>query len=648
MVGSILNVDPAENVPGLYGHVYRYADAAAVERDEYEIIHTFTAQTKATTVLLEKTGIYCADLFAGDPNACGEIIHYGFYFAIAENEDYKPSVNLEMLSSADRHVMLKTSGYAVNFATAGGGSYVFMFPTTSDGYASALEFSEAIEYRFIEEYTDSNGAKYYYYKAHGTSGLKERFDSKVELYAAVINYAKDNVNITYTNNTEAYATMTMDEAVANIENTSIKNDVKVCIDSQTRDKLVSNDIILNGYEFYQVAEYETSSVTATSEDGKIYTIPYGVALDTVLPGTGRYLISETNWGGTINYYANYLADGDVTGSISYVAYKNYEEFSGKINSSTQNAIEANAITLVSANDKYDTQSIVTIARVGERKNMLLSEVNGYTISEPGTYHIIITNRCGYTTTATVKITPAPEIAIKFSDNEQWNRTVKYGEALGELPMAERYGYVFLGWKVNGELVTSTTKCTWAHEVVLTPCFEPRAVTIIFNYFGGYSMVTANYGETVKLPECEDISGFQFGYWALDGSEIDSLSVNTLDTIVLVANYYEYNEETQDVSDVAYAAYDLAPKSAQRPPKSSETTNDECEAPNTSGDLSADTESAAEEIESADSEVNDAIESNAEDSTDESSDNIGLIILIACICALALIAIVIAIIRRIYW
>ncbi len=647
MVGTTLNITPVANVPGLCGHIYRYEDTTAVDADEYEIIHTFTSQTEATTITLDQTGIYCADLFAGDPNACGEIIHYGFYLIVVDNEDYKPTVNLEMLTSADRHVMLKTSGYAVNFVTAGGGSYVFMFPATSEGYEAALEFSETIEYRFIEEYTDTNGNKYYYYKAHGTSGLKERFDSKVELYAAVTNYAKANVNLTYTNNTEAYATMTMDEAIANIENTSIRNDIKVCIDSQTRDNLVAEDIILNGYVFYQAAVYESSSVTATAEDGTVYTIPYGTAIEAVLPGTGKYLICESNWHGSNSYYVTYIAN-EVTGSIFYVAYKDYAEFSGKIDSSVDTVIEANTITLVSAEDKYDTQSIVTISRVGERKNMLLSEVDGYTISEPGTYSITITNRCGFTTTTTVKLIEAPMTEVKFAENEQWNRAVKFGEALGELPEAECYGKIFLGWMVDGELATPSTVCTWTDEVTLTPCFEAKAVTVIMNYFGGYSTITAKYGETIDLTAGENISGYHFGYWSLEGEEIEQLTVDTLDTIVLVANYYEYNEGTQQMYSTSYTAYEITTLATQCPSSNVETSTDEYEDTHTFNDVIFGVELNMDESDNTRSEVNNTVNVNADDADSNEDSNNGstvMIVIAVSICAVAVLGAVVAIIKK---
>lgn len=643
MVGSALNVTPAPNVPGLCGYIYRYADATAVEADEYEIIHAFASQTEATTITLDRIGIYCADLFVGDPNACGEIIHYGFYLVVVDNEEYKPTVNLEMLTSAKRHVMLKTSGYAVNFATAGGGSYIFMFEANAEGYEEALAFSEAIEYRFIEDYTDTNGNKYYYYKAHGTSGLKERFDSKVELYAAITNYAKANVNLIYTNNTEAYATMTMDEAVDKIEKTSIKNDIKVCIDSRIRDNFVTDDIILNGYVFYQAAVYESSSVTAIAEDGTVYTIPYDTPVETVLPGTGKYLICETNWHGTNSYYATYIAAGEVTGSISYIAHKDFTEFYGKISSSAGAVIEANSITLVSAEDKYDSQSIVTISRTGERKNMLLTEVNGYTISEPGTYSITITNRCGFTTTTTVKLTEAPRTEVKFAGNEQWNRSVKYGETLGELPEAECYGKVFLGWMVDGELVTSSTLCTWADEVILTPWFEAKAVTVIMNYFGGYSTITTRYGETVNLHAGEDISGYNFGYWSLEGEEIKQLSVDTLDTIVLVANYYKYNEVTQKISHTSYTAYEINSLVAQHPSDEFEEKNGSSDSDFITG-IDSDTTP-----DNADLGLNDGNGSDITETTnfEEDSNNASAIIIVVAVsvCAVAAIGTVVAIIKK---
>lgn len=624
MVGTQLNVTPAKNVPGLCGHVYKYKDASDLETNSYEIIHTFSSQREIASITLSEPGIYCADLFAGDPNACGDIIHYSFYIVVIDNENYSPTVNYEMLTSADRHVMLKTSSYAVNYSTAGGGAYVFMFDATDEGYEAALQFSEEIEYRFIEEY-DLDDKKYYYYKAHGTSGLKTRFDSKVELYAAVAGYAKDNVNLIYTNNTEAYATMTLDEAIANIENTSIRSDIKVCIDPQTRDKMVAEDIILNGYKFYQAADYESSSITATAEDGTIYNIPYNTAVESILPKTGRYFICESNWNASNTYYVTYIADEDVTGSISYVAYKNYTSSDGKIDSSSTE-IEANSITLVSGEDKYDSQSIVTISRVGERKNMLLSEINNYTISDPGTYSITMTNRCGYTTSTTIKLTEAPKTTVRFAENTQWNRTIKYGEALGKLPEAERFGYVFLGWMADGELVTPSTICTWTNEVVLTPLFESEAVTVILNYFGGYSIINGKYGETIELPAGEDISGFRFGFWSLDGTSVEDLTIDTLDPIVLVANYYEGNYTMCEKPSTSFTADKIvALQATATPPITDSSSNDESgDIVSSSGDDSHEVIGSYEDDSAADNTSNDADGSpNLDFETKSELDNVTL-------------------------
>ena len=276
--------------------------------------------------------------------------------------------------------------------------------------------------------------------------------------------------------------------------------------------------------------------------------------------------------------------------------------------------------------------------------MLLSEVDGYTISEPGTYSITITNRCGFTTTTTVKLTEAPKTEVKFANNEQWNRTVKFGETLGELPEAECYGKVFLGWMVNGELVTPSTVCTWADEVTLTPWFEAKAVTVIMNYFGGYSTISAKYGETVALPAAENINGYHFGYWSLNGEEIEELVVDTLDTIVLVANYYEYNEVTQKMYSTAYTAYEITPLAAQRPSNNGETSTDESE----TDDVFFGTESGTIQSDNTHSEANNTVNFNAEGTdTDDGSNNGSTVMIIVAvsICAVAALGAVVAIIKK---
>lgn len=403
MVGTAISISPEENLPGLYGNIFKFSDSTAVAEDKGEVLHTFVSQTTDISITLNEPGIYAADLYVGDPNAGGNTIHYTFCFAVTNNPEYKPMVNYEMLTSADRHIMLKSVCYAVNFATTSGGSYIFVFPATSSGYDAALEFAEKIEYRFIEEFTDNNGITYYYYKGHSSSWLKTRFDSKVELYQAIRTYAEDNVHIIYTNANESYATMSLDEAIDNIENCSIKNDIKVCLETMS-DELVSEDIIINGYKFYQIAPFESSSIIATGEDGVVYNIPYDTNIEEILPFTGKYLICESNWFASHSYYVTYIAANDITGTVSFKASKDHSEFYGTISSGSNSVIEANSITLICGEDKYDSQTIVTVSCLGKRTNMLLSELKEYTLSEPGTYTVTLTNRCGNELTTTLIIT----------------------------------------------------------------------------------------------------------------------------------------------------------------------------------------------------------------------------------------------------
>lgn len=559
MVGTTLNLSPRPFIPGLYGGIYRYHDTAALERDEYTTVCVFDGQTNAEIIRLDEEGIYCADLYVGNPTASGECIHYTFFLQVVNRPNYQPSVNKELLTSQDRKFNLKTAGYAVNFSTAGGGSYIFMFPYTPEGKDEALRFSEQIEYRFIEEYTDStNGKKFYYYKAHGTSGLKIRFDSKVELYSEIINYATANVNPTYRNPTEGYATMTLDEAVENIENTSIRNDVRVCIDSDTRDKLTAETII-NGYSFFQPAPYEVDCVTATSSNGKIYNIPFDTPIENILPATGKYVITESNWNSSTSYSVTYFAKGDITASLSFAAYKDYSEFSGKISSSNSaKTIEANSIRLVSGSDPYDSQTLVSIVTTGKRVDMTLGEVNNYAITEPGNYTITLTNRVGNTVSVTVKLTEAPKTQVKFDGYSKYNRKVKVGEALGELPVVEKEGYTFEGWLVDGQLVTASTVCNWKQEVVLTPWFEPQTTEVVLSYFNGYQVIKAKFGSSVNLPAVENIEDFfVFAYWSIDEQPISQLRIDNIKTYVLVAKYFRVDDNNNPITDVAYSADEIS-------------------------------------------------------------------------------------------
>ena len=546
MVGTTLNVSPKNCLPGLYGSIYHYEDGKAIENNAYETVKSFAGQKSACTLTLDKVGIYCADLYSSNPSACGEVVYYTFYFVVVDDPEYAPKINKELLFSADRPTSVKTKNYSVNFQTAGGGSYIFVFDATEEGYKKALEFSESIEYRYIEEFTDKNGKKYYYYKGHGTSGLKERFDSKVEMYAALSQYAVDNVNVAYINNTEAYAVMSFDEALKNIENTSIKNDVRVCISDEVRSSLVAEDIILNGYRFYQAAEYECSRVTATGEDGNVYEIPFDTPVEQVLKRTGRYLITEYNWNSTTSYYGVVFENNSVTGEIGYTLTKDFVEDNGVISSSTSDVILANSITLTGGHDRYDSQALVEITGVGYRQVMLLSELDGFVLDELGKYTVSIINRCAYKHSVEIEIVEISKVQVYFEGYEDSNLTIELGEELGDrLPDVEKVGYVFVGWFDNGNMVDGSTSYKEIKKVVLKPVFEAKDVTIMFNSFGKTEMQTVKFDSEIQLPAAEGIEGFEFVGWELDGECIDTLNVSTEGTIVLVAKY----EKQQPISSI---------------------------------------------------------------------------------------------------
>ena len=165
-----------------------------------------------------------------------------------------------------------------------------------------------------------------------------------------------------------------------------------------------------------------------------------------------------------------------------------------------------------------------------------------------------------------------------------------------------------------------------------------------NYFGGYSTISAKYGEAIALPAAENISGYHFGYWALNGEEIEELVVDTLDTIVLVANYFEYNEVTQKTYSTTYTAYEITPLAAQRPSNNGETSTDEPD----SDDVLFGAESGMVQSDNTHSEANNTVNFNAEGATTEEDSNNGstvMIVVAVSICAVAVLGTAVAIIKK---
>lgn len=395
--GSVLRIN-ANNpaLPPLYGALYGVKNNQFDEKP----VMTFGSDSFKEPIFINEDNIYCLDLYVGLLESAGQKINYRFYFKIVNRPDYQPTVNYNFLTSASRKINLSLKAYAVNFATTLGGSYVFLFPATLTGYQEASDFAYNMEKRFVQTFTEQNNVIYYYYRG-------VRYDSKIELYQVLSENAEDSVYLSYINPSEEYGIEVINESkLANIESTVLERDVRVCTSERVRNELLASDILLNGFAFTQVADFESESVTIVDDTGKEINVPYNKPIDEILDKTGNYTIKEKNWNRTIEYSANFIAKDDNTAEVNFALYNGETKSIYSLNKSNDlESFSADRLVFSKSNDVYDSQTIVIISGLGFRQTCLVSELGGkvYHLTQQGTYKIEIINRLGYSYSFNVEI-----------------------------------------------------------------------------------------------------------------------------------------------------------------------------------------------------------------------------------------------------
>ncbi len=378
----------SEFLPALYGSLSYFADEKAVNDGDAVItkwngFHKFDGE-------LKKNGYYAFEFTTGDVNdGNGDIACFSFLLKVQDKGSYAPTVNKQLLTSSERNINLNRTFFSVPVYSAGGGAYVFCFKDLK----TAEDFSYQSELRFVEDFYAKDGL--YFYKGEN-GNVKVPYNSKVELYDAVRKISKQNVSYATIDNTLQYGVMSLEEAIKNVENTSIKNDIYVVNSIQERDNLRSVDVILNGFKFTQAADYEVNKVVAKNVDtGEEITIPFEIVVDSVLPEkTAKYEITEYNWAGSNSYIVNFVTGNTAKINVSYTTTDGYA--SAKVDANNTVTINAkNEVKFIESIDEYDSETIVTISKLGYIKVLSLKDLAEKYLDEEGEYTITIKSRANY-------------------------------------------------------------------------------------------------------------------------------------------------------------------------------------------------------------------------------------------------------------
>lgn len=412
-LGKRVSISPKDAyLPGLYGRLVHYADYQAIAKDEHTIVTEFEGLVEPYSTTLDEEGIYVLDCYSSNPNvSSGDLVHYTFCLLIRDPSEYAPSVNYNLLTSAARNVLFSRKVLAVSLKTGGGGAFVYCFPFSDAYYDLAYSVAESIEMLSVEEYED--GA-YYYYK-HTGSNTKQRYTTKHQLFNAISSFAKQNVCALYLESDVEYLAQPADaDTLRDLASQSIRHDVCVVTDETIKKAIQADELYVNDFAFTQVGEFESNVVMALDEALCVHHIPYGVVLDTLFDATQRLRITETNLLGSRVYDVIYYRPDDNMAQIVMTAdgVETVLDF--------DNGLEANSVSIASAGDAYDSQSIIAIeTEDGTREVMLLSECEGYGFAPDQTYVIKVTNRFGNTKSTIVVVNreQADALATQGTDDE---------------------------------------------------------------------------------------------------------------------------------------------------------------------------------------------------------------------------------------
>lgn len=421
MIGKEFTIMPhSEYLPGLYGKVYYYKDDKALKANAYSVEYEFSGLTDPYTSSLQKEGYYIFDLFSSNPSiASGEIVNYSFRLYIKDDAQYAPTVNYDLLTSTRRNVSFARKVYAVTLRTAGGGSFVYCFPHTSEYYDLAYEVAENIELLSVEKY-DS----YYYYKSEN-SNTKTQYPTKTKLFEAIGLLAKKNICTLYLEANTEYLTKAAGEtALKDLTKQSIDRDTCVVINETIKKALQTTEIYANDYKFTQVADYESDIVMALDENGNQYRIPYGKTLGDVFTTTQEISITEENWHGKNTYKVIYYAENENKGELML-------NISGKdmvINSNNAAVVSlvGDTVNIKNGYDKYDSQSMIIISNAkGSRDVMLLSEAAGYVFANTDMDYVIsVVNRFGKLYTFNLTVLQCEERYMANENKDIWGTANK--------------------------------------------------------------------------------------------------------------------------------------------------------------------------------------------------------------------------------
>lgn len=375
-----------ENTPILYG--------AITNLDTGEIVFE-TNQTREAQHFDLTPANYQIVFYSGNYEIPGSFYKYTFRFTILD-EKSAPYVNYYNLMHTERLADLQSKHYEVAYQTTKGG-YIFVC-FSLESYDDAFEYAYEIEKRFIEHKEDG-----LYYKSIENPSKKVKYIDYIELTAALNFYAKKNVEINYFNTIDEFTYQTYNnDLLESLESLNISDSIRVFPSQEEKDKLLQHKPYINGFQFINVADYDVTEITAYCEkDGKTYNIQFNKPIEEQLHISSKYTITETNaYGDSVSYDVYFVNENQTishwiattNGVESVVDVSSRDVNNGKIK------ITADSLVLQDIANALDENAIVAIKAPGLYAfeiTCLVSEMEGFTLYEAGTYELTFVDMTGH-------------------------------------------------------------------------------------------------------------------------------------------------------------------------------------------------------------------------------------------------------------
>lgn len=553
-----------DKYPVLFGYILNETTG-----EKYNIRQSKAAQN----AVIEDPGIYKAvynlnETFALEtPSGDNYVITFNFE-VIAKGTAPGPVVNQQNLNEYTFNHNPSNSYpvfYGVTYSSASKGNITLAFVD----HKSAYEFAYNYEKGMVEVQEDGS----YRYLGSLLVSQKVKYESNWDLTDAIHYFAEQSVQRLCFDMSDdfTYTTLSQDiiDANANLRILELSHSVIIFAEGQAEALLSKNtlpilnskkysyvvpgieDVTEKGYNVFKFVKdkngYDSNSIIIIDANGRTYDIEYNKSVEEQLieygcPTGVVTIIEKTIYGDGAEYQAVYLSPNDVTTELNleeYLADGKKQVTINQSNDGQENVVRA--FSLMSIKDELDPFALVKIKHDMKEYFFAIDEVKEEFWSEIGEYEITVVNRLGNSYTYKLKIEEPYYYSINIDGADDGSNKIIYKDGeMVNLPVLEKYGYNFVGYKVpngsvyKGEIASIMLKGISVVEVV----WEAKKYQITLKTDDEiYEVIDVEFGGEYVLPVLKSTETMEFAGWSIADSEpVKTLTVEKEGNAIMTACY----------------------------------------------------------------------------------------------------------------